>query len=395
MKAIQEGLGGIRDVLLNGTQEIHAANYDDAFRAMRRARGRNSFINASPRLVLETVGVVALAGLTYGFSHRESGVADMLPVIAAVVFAAQRLIPTAHQLYSSWAALTGNRADILDALELLEQPIPPTAGREEPTPLALESEVRLDAVTFRYDPEGPAVLDGMGFVVQRGWRVGLVGATGSGKSTALDVLMGLLEPEDGQVVVDGRGVGSGERRAWQRSISHVPQFIYLADTSISENIALGIPEALVDEEALRSAADKAQILDFIEGLDEGFRTPIGERGVRLSGGQRQRIGLARAFYRRSDLLVLDEATSALDNETERAVVESLESEGDLTMVVVAHRLSTIRRCDRIYEIDGGRVIAAGTYDELLSQSPSFQAMAASPDRSEGGATQRSGEEAGP
>ena len=379
LKRIQEGLGGIRDVILDGTQEVHVGQFDRDFRDMRLARARNTFINSTPRLILETFGVVVLAGIVYGFSSRRGGVEMMLPVIGAVVFAAQRLIPTAHQLFASWAAITGGRAEILDALELLEQPTPAWADEPPPVPMPFGDAFVFDAVCFSYVDCGPRVLDGFDLEVRKGWTIGLVGTTGSGKSTTLDLLMGLLEPSEGRILVDGVEVDRRNRRSWQRNVAHVPQAIFLADASIAENIALGVPKALVDDQVVRDAARQARILDFVESLEEGFDTVIGERGVRLSGGQRQRLGLARAFYRRSRLLVLDEATSALDNETEREVVDSLDELEDLTVVMVAHRLSTVRGCDRIYLLEGGRITAFGTYDELLATCPTFRQMAQAPD----------------
>ena len=219
------------------------------------------------------------------------------------------------------------------------------------------------------------MLDGIDLTVAKGTRVGIVGSTGSGKSTLLDVLMGLLAPTSGELLVDGEAITGSKVVAWQRTIAHVPQSIFLADTTLAENIAFGVPAQSIDSERVRAAARKAQIADFIEARPEGYRALIGERGVRLSGGQRQRIGIARALYKRASILVFDEATSALDNATERMVMDAIESlDRDLTILLIAHRLDSVRRCDTIVEIDRGRVVAQGTYEQLLQRSASFRQM---------------------
>ena len=209
--------------------------------------------------------------------------------------------------------------------------------------------------------------------------MGLVGDTGSGKSTAMDLLMGLLVPTEGEILVDGDAVKGTRIRAWQKTIAHVPQHIYLADATVAENIAFGVPREDIDMQRVRRAAQQAQIAGFLESLPAGYDACVGERGIRLSGGQRQRIGIARALYKRASVLVLDEATSALDNATERSVMDAIEElERDLTIVLVAHRLTTVRRCDTIVELNHGRVVAQAPYEELLESSQSFRRMAQAP-----------------
>jgi ATP-binding cassette, subfamily B, bacterial PglK len=212
-------------------------------------------------------------------------------------------------------------------------------------------------------------------VIPRGARVGFVGRTGSGKSTTLDLLMGLLVPTEGEFLVDGQPISGKRVRAWQRSIAHVPQSIYLADTTLAENIAFGVPLATIDMSRVRKAARQAQIADFIESSPEGYQANVGERGIQLSGGQRQRIGIARALYKQASVLVFDEATSALDNSTEQSVMDAIEGlSGDITILLIAHRLTTVQRCDAIVELEQGRVVAQGTYEQLLERSVSFSKM---------------------
>jgi ATP-binding cassette subfamily B protein len=230
-------------------------------------------------------------------------------------------------------------------------------------------------VRFRYANDGPWVLDDVNLTISRGARVGIVGSTGSGKSTMLDVLMGLLMPVQGELVVDGQAVVGKRLRAWQRTIAHVPQNIYLSDASVAENIAFGIPPHSIDMPRVREAARRAQIADFVESKPEGYDAFVGERGIRLSGGQRQRIGIARALYKAASVLVLDEATSALDNATEKSVMEAIEAlDRDLTILLIAHRLTTVRHCDAIVQLESGRVVAQGSYDELVAKSHAFRHM---------------------
>jgi ATP-binding cassette subfamily B protein len=237
--------------------------------------------------------------------------------------------------------------------------------------------IRFDNVRFRYSPNGPWVLDGLDLAIRKGERVAFVGSTGSGKSTTLDLLMGLIDPVGGRFLVDENSLSINQVRAWQRTIAHVPQSIFLADATIAQNIALGVVPADVNMERVRRAAKQAHIAEFIEGQQQGYGAIVGERGVRLSGGQRQRIGIARALYKEADVLVFDEATSALDNTTEQSVMEAIQGLGPhLTVILIAHRLTTVRACDTIFELDGGRVVAQGSYDELLASSPGFRQMAA-------------------
>jgi ATP-binding cassette subfamily B protein len=297
-------------------------------------------------------------------------------VLAALAIGAQRLLPALQQVYSSWAIIAGSHALLADTLELLDQPLPDEALQPAPPPLVLEVEVRFDKVRFRYSAEGPWILDDLNLGIPQGSRVGIVGMTGSGKSTMLDILMGLLIPTEGAVLVDDQPISGPRLRAWQRTIAHVPQSIFLTDATVAENIAFGVPREEIDLQRVREAASRAQLADFIEGRPDGYDAFVGERGIRLSGGQRQRIGIARALYKQASVLVLDEATSALDNATERSVMEAIETlDRDLTILLIAHRLTTVRRCDTIVQLEHGRVVAQGSYDELLQRSRSFQQMA--------------------
>jgi len=376
IKALQEGLGGIRDVLLDGAQPFYCEIYRRADLALRSAQGNNVFIQQSPRPLIEAFGMILIAGLAFGLSRRSGGMAAALPVLVALALGAQRLLPALQQAYSSWASIMGSQAVLADTIELLEQPLPAHALEPAPPPLPLKRSIQLAALRFRYSPNDLWAIEDLDLTIPRGARVGFVGATGGGKSTAMDLLMGLLSPTQGEVRVDDEPVAGDRVRAWQRAIAHVPQSIYLADASLAENIAFGVAPADIDLERVRRAAQKAQLAEFIETRPRGYDEIVGERGVRLSGGQRQRIGIARALYKQASVLILDEATSALDNITEQSVLDSIEAlDRELTILIIAHRLSTVRRCDTIVQLEKGRLIAQGSYEELLAGSQSFRTMA--------------------
>ncbi len=369
-------------MLLDGTQPVYCDIYSRADQSLRRALGNNVFIAQSPRFAIEALGMVLIAALAFGLSRQPGGVSAALPVLAALAVGAQRLIPAMQQAFVAWAAIAGSHAYLTDTVELLDQPLPPEASQPAAEPLPFRDSIRFEEIRFRYHADGPWVLDGFNLTIRKGDRIGFVGSTGSGKSTALDLLMGLLLPTHGRLWVDEDPLAGARIRAWQRTIAHVPQSIYLSDSTFAENIAFGVSPDKVDLERVRVAARQAQIADFIEGRPEGYNAVVGERGIRLSGGQRQRIGIARALYKQASVLILDEATSALDNATERSVMDSIEGLArNLTVLLIAHRLSTVKRCDRIVELGQGRVIAEGTYDQLIDRSSTFRIMAQAPEYS--------------
>ena len=368
-KAIQEGLGGIRDVLIDGTQPVYSKLYKDAFIPMQTAYASNQVVGASPRFGVEASGMVLIASLAYvlaSASGANGGVANAIPVLGALALGAQRLLPVLQQIYTAYIAVKGNQASTQDALDLLDQPKPTYAHMQPAKPMEFQTAITLEDLGFRYNARGPWVFRHLNLQIPKGSRVGFVGVTGSGKSTLLDIVMGLLTPTEGTLFVDSTAVTPQNTRAWQARISHVPQAIYLSDTSIAENIAFGVPPELIDLRRVKQAAHQAQISQTIEGLRDGYDTIVGERGVRLSGGQRQRIGIARALYKRTNVIIFDEATSALDNETEAAVMQAVETLGrDITVLIIAHRLSTLTNCDQIVQLAAGGIEAVGGYDEII------------------------------
>lgn len=371
VQTIQEALGGIRDVLLDHTQPLFAGRFNQIDWPLRQAQASNNIIGPSPRFAVEALGMVLIALLGYYMIVSGGGIAAAIPTLGALALGAQRLMPLLQQTYQGWVHVAGNRQVLTDVVALLQQPV----SREmqvQAAPLKVQQEIRLERVSFRYQAQLPLVLQQLDLVIPKGARVGFVGSTGSGKSTTLDLLMGLLKPTEGELLVDGEPISGDRLRAWQRSIAHVSQTIYLADTTLAQNIAFGVPPDSIDLNRVQQAARQAQIAEFIESTPQGYQAVVGERGIRLSGGQRQRIGIARALYKQASVLVFDEATSALDNTTEQSVMDAIDGlSSDLTILLISHRLTTVRRCETIVELGHGRVVAQGSYEQLLKRSPSF------------------------
>ncbi len=369
VKALQEGLGGIRDVLIDGTQAVYCKIYRSADLPLRRAQANNQIITASPRFLIEALGITLIAAVAYALTGREGGIAAAIPLLGALAIGAQRLLPVLQQLYGSWSSLRGGQASLDDILDLLEQPFPAYARELASEPITFTKSIKLNNISFRYTDHTPRALQGINLEIPKGARVGFMGTTGSGKSTLLDILMALLLPEKGSLSIDETAINKQNFRNWQSHIAHVPQSIFLADTTIAENIAFGVSADQIDYQRVEMAARQAQIAKTIESWEKGYDTYVGERGVRLSGGQRQRIGIARALYKRADVIVLDEATSALDNETEAAVMDAIDEIGnDITLLMVAHRLSTLKTCNVIYELEAGQVKRQGSYREIVSDT---------------------------
>ena len=377
LKALNEGLSGIRDVLLDGTQEQYCRIYRRADQALRTAQASNMVITGAPRFVIETAALVFIAILVFALSGQPGGILASLPALGALALGAQRILPALHQTYAAWSGIMGNRASVVELLSMMRQPLPESVDVNA-VPLQFTESIELDRVRFRYDEGLPWVINGLSFKIRSGERIGVVGSTGSGKSTMMDLVMGLLQPVEGVLKVDGKPIDAARLRSWQMRVAHVPQSIFLADASVAENIAFGVPASEIDMAQVVRASEQAQIAKTIQALPSGYQTLVGERGVRLSGGQRQRIGIARALYKRSRVLVFDEATSALDNLTEQAVMQSIFAlDRDLTVIMIAHRISTVRNCNRIFELDGGKLVAQGSYAEMMEKSSTFSRLVAS------------------
>ena len=371
MRCIQEGLGGIRDVILDGNQAHYSGEFLKVDHRFRSAQAANAFLDQTPRFLVEAIGVALIVALAYALSLKSGGLIGALPVLAALALGAQRLLPLLQKIYAAWSQTTGNLKVLDDLVDMLNLPMAQaTNRRQQISELPFREHIEFKNVHFRYAENEPDVLAGINVTIQRGNRVGIVGKTGSGKSTLMDILMGLLEPTVGQIHVDGQPIDTANRDNWRKRIAHVPQHIYLSDASITENIALGISPERIDSQRVRQAAQQAQIAGFIESHRQGYDTRVGERGVQLSGGQRQRIGIARALYKNADVLVFDEASSALDTETETAVMQAVDRlDPNLTLFIIAHRVQTLRVCDLILRLEEGRLVASGSYEEVINASP--------------------------
>jgi ABC-type multidrug transport system fused ATPase/permease subunit len=354
VEAVQVALGGVRDIILDRSQGVFLHQFKSLSNDLREGQSVNAFVSAAPRTIIETVVLSLVVVISWRLAGQPGGLLAAIPVLGALALAAQRLLPLIQNSYLGWSNFVGNSALVGEVADLIDLP----DGEELPSHdfPPFKAEIRFDKVAFAYHGHAPVLRD-LTLSIRRGERIGLVGATGAGKSTAMDLLLGLIKPTTGSVTVDGQELAGARRAWWQSQIAHVPQHIFLVDESIARNIAFGVAAQDIDRAAVARAAAMAGIADFVATLPQGFDTICGERGARLSGGQRQRIGIARALYKKASVLVLDEATSALDTQTERAVMASLEALGpDLTIIMIAHRLATLEGCDRVLKVEGGKIV---------------------------------------
>ncbi len=368
IKILQEGLGGIRDILLDGTQNTYINIYAKADKPLRKAQAYITILASSPRFGVESLGIIMIAFLSYYFAIQPQGIGLIIPTLGAIALGAQRMLPVLQQLYSSWISIKGNIATLEDVLSLLEQPLPEHLIQNESRKvISFNNEIRLYEISFGYEKKSQLVLNKINISIPKGARIGIIGTTGSGKSTLLDIFMGLLEPSSGFISIDGVKLSKENLRSWQMHLAHVPQNVFLSDSTIAENIAFGVSKDLIDIDRVIDVAKKAQIADFIESLENKYNNVVGEGGIRISGGQKQRLAIARAFYKNADVIIFDEATSALDNETEKEVMKAIDKiSTELTLVIVAHRLSTLKKCDKIIELKNGVISRMGTYDEIVN-----------------------------
>lgn len=367
LKSIQEGLGGIRDVLINGSQAAYYQVYREADKSYRLAQARSIFIGIGPRYLIETLGVILISFFAYFLTRTPDGISRVIPILGVVGLGAQRLLPVMQQSFGSWAQIQGSRASLKDVLVLLEQPLPNSSSIVGDSKLPFNNSISMRKISFRYNNHGPLIFEEIDLKIFKGSRIGFIGSTGSGKSTLLDVLMGLLQPTAGFIEVDDVPITPQNIYLWQAHIAHVPQAIFLSDSSIEENIAFGTPKNEINRQLVKDVAKRARIADVIEELPRKYDTLVGEQGIRLSGGQRQRIGIARALYKKADVIIFDEATSALDQETEQAVIEAIAGlDKDVTILMIAHRISSLRECDQIFELQKNTIRLLGSYEQLIS-----------------------------
>lgn len=381
-RVTKEVFGAIKDVKTNGLEQNFLRLYEAPSSRAARLQAKQILLSQMPSFAMQGLIYGGILSVILYLLSAYGSIESMLPTIAIYAFAAYRLMPALQSLYSDFANLRTN----LPMLESVHRDYHNLSKSglvsKEPSPLGITECLELSGITYSYPNAANPALASLNLKVPARHTIGLVGTTGAGKTTAVDLILGLLEPTDGSMLVDGQDLwATGRIRAWQRTLGYVPQHIYLNDDSIAANIALGVPMDEIDQEALERAARTANIHDFIVNeLEEGYDTPLGEWGVRLSGGQRQRVGIARALYHDPPVIVMDEATSALDNVTERVVMEAVQKLGaQKTIILIAHRLTTVQNCDRIFLLENGRIAASGTYNELVEENVHFREMARASD----------------
>lgn len=385
-KLMNEGFGGIKDLLLLHRQAGFTSRFDKASQRIARGEGVTQGLSEAPRFAIELVAFGSVIVLVlYLLNLYEGNLGAILPALSIYALAGFKMLPGFQKIYTSITKIRGNlaaydaiRDDLIASRDELKNTniVSVTHENTQITPWVPQREIKLQDVAFDYPGSRGFALDRLNLTIPVNKMVGLVGSSGSGKSTAIDLLLGLIEPQKGGVLIDGVPLTPENLRHWQAGVGFVPQQIFLSDASILENVAFAIDRDDIDVERAKEALHMAQLDDLLERLPEGLETRIGERGVQISGGQRQRLGIARALYQQARVLVFDEATSALDGITERRVMDDIQRfSGQMTVIMIAHRLATVKGCDIIYMLENGRVSDAGTYDDLVSRNHTFQMMA--------------------
>ena len=379
-RLMNEGFGGIKDVLLLNRSHDFITRFHDSGKVYARARGTNIAISQVPRYFIELIAFGAMISLVLVLIKVHSGnLGEVLPILAVYALAAFKLLPALQQIYSSLSQIKGNTAAfeaVKDDLERSFDSQKTSSDTVVSTPINLKRSIKLRDIEFTYPGKDRPAVDGVNMGIPVNSVIGLVGSSGSGKSTLIDLLLGLLTPQQGGIYVDDVRITADNKRAWQDLLGFVPQSIFLSEGSIAENIAFGIPAKDISLKQVDKALNLANLTELVEQLPDGVNTRVGERGVQLSGGQRQRIGIARALYHKAEVLVFDEATSALDGITEKIVMDAIhEFSGQKTIVMIAHRLKTVEKCDLIYFMEHGKIIDHGTYQELVVRNVKFKEMA--------------------
>ena len=363
---LQQGFGGVKDVKILGRENYFVTQYSDHLDGNANVLRRFSLAQAVPRFGLEILMMIGLASLVSTMVLSGQELTGILPVLGLFGASAFRLLPAVNRSILSAQTINLNRPLVDSVAADLGLSISTASMNNLHSHLA--SSISVQDLSFSYEMTATQALTEVSIDISRGEAVGLVGPSGSGKSTLVDILLGLLEPTSGRVLIDGSDIHDN-LRGWQDQIGYVPQSIFLTDDTLRRNVAFGLPKDQIDDNALTSAIRSAQLEDFVASLPEGLDTIVGERGVRLSGGQRQRIGIARALYNNPDVLVLDEATSSLDTETEHGVMQAVQAlQGKKTVIIVAHRLSTVEYCDRLYRLENARIVDEGTFSEVTSRT---------------------------
>ena len=362
IKGIQEGIGGIREIILNQNHNFYLSLFNKVDRPLKLIEAQNQSLLAFPRYILETVGLIMLASLSAVIGLNNSSNTDAIVLIAVFGLGAQRLLPAMQQCYTAFGGMYSEYAAVIEIIKTLELKENTNIKFQSKNKFQFKNNIQLEDVSFKYTDNSDYILRNINCKINAGERVAIIGKTGTGKSTLTDLIMGLLLPSNGKIMVDGIDINKSDGNylinQWRSKISHVPQNIFLADSSITENIAFGIPKNKINFEKVVSAAKQSQIFDFISESKDGFDMQVGEKGVKLSGGQKQRIAIARALYRDSKLLVLDEATSALDFKTEKIIMKSIDNlSRDITIIKITHKINLLKSFDKIFYIDKNKSLS--------------------------------------
>jgi ATP-binding cassette, subfamily B, bacterial PglK len=354
---LREGFGSIRDVILDKLQGVYSKKFLRAYTLLRRNRANVVIVGSIPKYLIESIGMVIIAILAFKMTTRGVDRSFILPVLGGLALSAQRILPVLQRSFASWTSIKGSYMPIVDALELLEgldyDEKYKSKAEFNTNTFSFDQAIKLENITFSYN--NTKTLDNINLQINKGECVAFIGETGCGKSTLLDIVMGLLDPNKGNLLVDGRNIVGVNKSEWQSQISHVPQTIFLLDKTIAENIAIGISAKDIDLDRVIKVSHDARISDFINSLSDGYNTIVGEDGCELSGGQKQRIGIARALYKKSKLIVLDEATSALDSKTEGEVLDAILKNKERTVLMITHRSEILHKCDRVIRMKNGSI----------------------------------------
>jgi HlyD family secretion protein len=379
LKLINEGFGGIKDILVLGRQKNFVDRFDEVSAQFAKSQGTIQSLAQVPRYAMELIAFgTVITLILYLLASYEGDLGSIMPLLSIYALAGFKLLPAFQHIYAGVSTLRSH----INAFDNLHKDLASSSLMERhdvfkgTRRVKLNTEITIQDVVFQYPGKNEPALNHINVRFPVNQVIGLVGASGSGKSTAIDLLLGLILPDEGRLLIDGKAIAAEHLNDWQQNIGYVPQSIFLSDSTIRENIAFGLTLDEIDENQVVSAAKMAHLDTFIASLPDGLSTRVGERGVQLSGGQRQRIGIARALYHDPDVLVLDEATSALDGITEKMVMDAIHDfSGRKTIIMIAHRLTTVKQCDQIYLLDNGKVADKGTFDQLMAKNPAFQHMA--------------------
>jgi ABC-type branched-subunit amino acid transport system ATPase component len=369
---ISEAFGAIKEIKVGGLEETYIKSFSNSAQVFAKTQSSSKIISQLPRFILEAAGFGGILLIILYIIAQTGSFNNALPIVSLYVFAGYRLMPTLQQIYASLTRIAFFGPS-LDKLHNDLKNLKPFNKNQHQGVLSLNKIIALKNIHYNYPNSSITSLNKINLTIHAKTSVGLVGPTGSGKTTIVDIILGLLEPQKGTLEIDGKVITNQNLKSWQRSIGYVPQHIYLSDDTVAANIAFGIEPRNINQEAVEKSAKISNLHNFIiDELPKQYQTTIGERGVKLSGGQRQRIGIARALYHNPQVLILDEATSALDNQTEKVVMDAINNLGkDITIIVIAHRLNTIKKCDKIFILEKGQLKNEGTFEELIKINENF------------------------